>query len=77
MLPVVVGLAFVKQLPTHLFIYTGAGIFVSFLCIRLLRGAIIGFNSIRISKFYLFLYLCTLEILPFVIMVKLFMLKIK
>jgi hypothetical protein len=75
MLPVVVCLAFVKQAPSELFIYCGYIIFGSFLCIRLLRGLIIGLNSIRISKFYLFLYLCTLEILPFVIMVKLFLLK--
>ena len=77
MLPVVIGLAFIRQLPPEIFIYSGYVIFVFFLCIRLLRGAIIGFNSIRISKFYLFLYLCTLEILPFVIMVKLFILKIE
>ena len=77
MLPVVVGVAFVRQISPECFIYLGYTIFGSFLCIRLLRGMIIGFNSIRISKFYLFLYLCTLEILPFVIMVKLFILKIK
>ena len=77
MLPIVIGLAFVKQAAPELFIYSGCVIYGSFLCIRLLRGVIIGFNSIRISKFYLFLYLCTLEILPFVIMAKLFILKIR
>jgi hypothetical protein len=77
MLPVVVGLAFARQIAPEIFIYSGYFIFGSFLCIRLLRGIIIGLNSIRISKFYLFLYLCTLEILPFVIMLKLFILKIK
>ncbi|MGZ4035068.1 MAG: DUF4271 domain-containing protein [Bacteroidia bacterium] len=77
MLPIVIGLAFAKQIAPEIFVYSGYLILGSFLCIRLLRGVIIGFNSVRISKFYLFLYLCTLEILPFVIMVKLFILKIK
>lgn len=77
MLPIVVCLAFVRQVPSEFFIYCGFIIFGSFLCIRLLRGIIIGLNSLRISKFYLFLYLCTLEILPFVIMVKLFLLKMR
>ena len=77
LLPVVICLAFVKQISPSLFIYCGFGLIAVFFFTRLIRGLIIGFNSIRVSKFYLFLYLCTLEILPFVIMVKLFMLKVK
>lgn len=77
LLPVVICLAFVRDVSPLVFIYTGLGIFALFLCIRLLKGIIIGFNSVRVSKFYLFLYLCTLEILPFVIGIKLFMLNIK
>lgn len=77
MLPVVVGLTFVKQLNPLIFIYAGGVISVGFLCIRLLRGVLIGFNSNRVSGFYLFLYLCTLEILPFVIFLKLFLLYAK
>ena len=77
MLPIVVGLAFIKEIPAELFINGGYVVFASLLCIRLLRGLTIGFHNNRISKFYLFLYLCTLEILPFVIMVKLFILKVK
>ena len=77
MLPVVVGLTFVKQLNPLIFIYTGFGIAVGFLCIRLLRGMLIGFSSARVSGFYLFLYPCTLEILPFVVFLKLFLLYAK
>lgn len=77
MLPIVVSLAFVEGVSPLIFIYFGFGVSAFLLCIRLLRGIIIGFNSNRVSKFYLFLYLCTLEILPFVIMVKLFMQNIK
>jgi hypothetical protein len=77
LLPVVICLAFVEDVSPLIFIYTGLGIFALFLCIRLLKGIIIGFNSVRVSRFYLFLYLCTLEILPFVIGIKLFMLNNK
>jgi hypothetical protein len=76
MLPVVICLEFVKQINPRIFIYTGGFFIISFLCMRVLRGIVIGISSNRVSKFYLFLYLCTLEIVPFVILVKLFMLQI-
>jgi Domain of unknown function (DUF4271) len=75
LLPVVICLAFVVDVSPLVFIYSGLGIFALFLCIRLFKGIIIGFNSVRVSGFYLFLYLCTLEILPFVIGIKLFMMN--
>jgi len=77
MFPVVICLAFVKQASPELFIYIGFSVILVFLFMRLIRGLVIGLNSQRVSKFYLFLYLCTLEILPFVIAVKLFMPSIK
>jgi len=77
MFPVVICLEFVKQSSPLFFIYIGIGIILVFLFMRLIRGLIIGLNSHGVSKFYLFLYLCTLEILPFVIAVKLFMSIIK
>jgi hypothetical protein len=77
MLPVVTCIAFVKQINPHVFIYVGYFIILSFLCVRLIRGLVIGFNSNRVSKFYLFLYLCTLEIIPLIILVKLFKIYIE
>jgi hypothetical protein len=77
MLPVVICLSFVRQADPRIFIYTGYIIIGSFLCLRLLKGLVIGFGSNRVSKFYLFLYLCTLEIIPFIILIKLFTLYIK
>jgi hypothetical protein len=74
MLPVVICMEFVKQVNPQIFIYTGCFFIFGFLCMRVLRGIVIGAASNRVSKFYLFLYLCTLEIVPFVIMVKLLML---
>lgn len=75
LLPIVVCIAFVKDVSPLVFIYSGFSIFLLLLFVRVLRGLLIGINSIRVSKFYLFLYLCTLEILPFVIMVKLFVMN--
>ncbi|MCW3083934.1 MAG: hypothetical protein JWP12_1300 [Bacteroidetes bacterium] len=76
MLPVVMCLAFFRQVSPTIFIYTGYAIILGFVCIRLIRGIVIGFNSNRVSKFYLFLYLCTLEIIPFILIVKLFILYV-
>ncbi|MFL5764573.1 MAG: DUF4271 domain-containing protein [Bacteroidia bacterium] len=77
LLPVVICLAFVSNIPPLIFIYGGLGLFAIFLLIRILRGFLIGLNSVRVSRFYLFLYLCTLEILPFVVIVKLFMINLQ
>lgn len=75
MLPVVICLAFLKQVNPSVFIFTGFTIIAVFFLTRLVRGLIIGLSSTRVSKFYLFLYLCTLEIVPLAIMIKLFALK--
>ena len=77
MLPIVICLSFVKQLSPAVFIYAGIGIIVSFVFIRTIRGVFIGFKSPRVSKLYLFMYLCALEILPIIFMVKLVILKVK
>ena len=76
LLPVVMCLAFFRQVSPAVFIYTGYAILGSFLALRIIRGLIIGFNSSRVSKFYLFLYLCSLEIVPFILLVKLAMLYV-
>lgn len=77
LLPIVISIAFIKQISPFVFIYIGISIIIIFILIRIVRGIIIGLNSPRFSNFYLFLYLCTLEILPFVILAKLFLLKMK
>lgn len=74
MLPLVICLTFLKQVPPVVFIYIGIFIITLFVFVRIFRGLILGLNSSGISKLYLFLYLCTLEIVPFIILVKLFML---
>lgn len=77
MLPIVVGLTFIDQVSPSVFINTGLALIAFFIVVRTLRGLFLGLNSSRISKFYLFVYLCTLEILPFVVLAKLFMLEFK
>ena len=77
MLPIVIGLTFIDQVPPSFFINTGLALIAVFIAIRTIRGLFLGLNSSRISKFYLFMYLCTLEILPFIILAKLFMLEFK
>ncbi len=77
MFPIVICLTFIKQVSPLIFIYAGIGIVISFICVRMIRGLFIGLKSPRVSRFYLFMYLCTLEILPFILLVKFFILKIK
>lgn len=50
--------------------YTGLALIVSTFIFKVYKGFQIGLNFSKFSKFHLFLYLCTLEILPVVIMVK-------
>ncbi len=70
----------VVLLPFLIFItYTGSDmlIYLSLIIIsitfiyKLLRGFVIGLNYSGFSLFYLFLYLCTVEVLPVVVVVKL------
>lgn len=75
MLPLSVCLVFMKQFSPAIFIGAGLVIIGIFILIRIVRGLFVGMNSTRISKLYLFMYLCTLEIMPFVILAKLFMLN--
>ena len=72
MLPLVICLAFLKQLPAALFVNVGMLLLVLFFILRLAKGMSIGLKSPAISKIYLFMYLCALEILPFILMFKLF-----
>ncbi len=73
MFPLVLLIAFAHQLSTGLPLYTGITILAILLVYRMLRLVQIGISTSGVSPLYLFLYLCTLEILPFVVLIKLFM----
>lgn len=60
-LPFIVIYAY-SQIP--FFLWISLGMLVGFWLFRLFRGVIIGYNQSRFSKSYIFLYLCSLEILP-------------
>jgi hypothetical protein len=51
-------------------IFAAAGIALLIMVMRFVRGIAIGLSDTKFSLFHLFLYLCTLEILPLVIAAK-------
>ncbi|MCH2199021.1 MAG: DUF4271 domain-containing protein [Flavobacteriales bacterium] len=57
--------------PAPLLIYVGIGIYLLSYLFRLFRGVIAAIEN-RITLNYIILYLCTLEILPFVVLLKVF-----
>jgi hypothetical protein len=56
----------------QLFSKIGLLIILTGLLINLTRGFMVGLSNTKFSLFYLILYLCTLEILPLVVVVKIF-----
>ena len=70
LIPIVALLPFVSPSMAQIIIAIGAGLFVLFYFFRILRGIQIAFKN-RLSIFYLFLYLCALEILPLLVLYKL------
>jgi len=56
----------------QLFSKIGLIIVLGGLLINLIRGFLVGLYTTKFSLFYLILYLCTLEILPLVVVIKIF-----
>ena len=54
-----------------LFLYAGMLVFFSLWLFRIERAIVIGLSNTNFSPFYLFLYLCTLEVMPFLLLYKL------
>jgi hypothetical protein len=48
----------------EVFLYLAGTVAFIILCLRFIRGIVIGLSDPKFSLFHLFLYLCTLEILP-------------
>lgn len=74
--PIVICMAFVQLLSIDILFYIGFALIALVFLYRLFRSVPWGMVSNIISVFYLFLYLCTLEILPLVVLVKAFVGKI-
>ena len=56
--------------PSAYIYYTGIGILALPFIYRMIRAVAIGLNVSQFSPFYLFLYLCSLEIVPVMVIVK-------
>jgi len=71
-IPIVIFIAYGQQSFLGGFVYTGFALIISAFVFRIGKGVTMVFSSREISVFYLFLYLCTLEILPLLLGMKLF-----
>ena len=76
LLPITICIAFVNKLFISFFIYGGIVLTAGLLLFRSFRGLTMNRSSNRISKTYLFLYLCVLEILPLIVLLRLFLNKV-
>jgi hypothetical protein len=54
----------------ELFLYMAGGLILIMIFLRFIRGVAIGLSDTKFSLFHLFLYLCTLEILPIIVAAK-------
>ena len=70
LLPVLAGMVLMNEQFTGIFIYTGAAVIAMSYIVRVIKGAGIILEK-GFSVFYMFLYLCALEILPLLVVYKL------
>jgi hypothetical protein len=73
--PVIICLEY-AYIPAHYLMNIGLFILLLFYTIRILKGIVIAYVSGRFSVFHLFLYLCALEILPLIVLIKLLVSRI-
>ncbi len=67
--PIIIGAQYAKTeaFPKEWMLFVGMGLFAMFYLVRIIRGIIISLRH-SASFFYTFLYLCTLEIAPMLLM---------
>lgn len=70
LLPFMLGLRLATESLVPMFAWTGIGVLLVLYSVSLAVGADLGWHSERISKYHLFLYFCTLEIAPFIVLFK-------
>lgn len=71
LIPIIIFISYGKQSFENIFIYAGLALMTVAFCIRVGKGAVSALASGKVTLFYLFLYLCTLEILPLLLGYKL------
>lgn len=69
--PITLLLTYARQVPATWLIWSGLVLWGLALLYRLVRLSFIGFSVRGVSVFYIILYLCTLEILPVLVIIKL------
>jgi hypothetical protein len=67
LLPLLACMAYAQS---EIFFYIILGIIILIYTFRIFREALVGFTVNNFSVFHLFLYLCTLEILPMIVLAK-------
>ena len=72
LIPIILAGAYMPYLSSNVLIKAGVALFFITLLYRSLRGVYMGSGRTKFSLYHLFLYFCTLEILPLVVLIKLF-----
>lgn len=70
LLPLSIGLQYAHKIPTNIILNTGIAFLGFAFLFKLYKGLTIASSYNSLHLFYLFLYICTLEILPIAIAVK-------
>jgi len=68
--PVTVLLAFLSGSVLLWLLYLAGGLFLLFLSIRFIRGIAVTSSLVKHHFFHIILYICTLEIIPFLLIFK-------
>ncbi|MFA5727673.1 MAG: DUF4271 domain-containing protein, partial [Saccharofermentanaceae bacterium] len=68
---ILIFLVFIVYMKSDFLLYCALVIFSIFFIFRVLRGFYIGMGLRKFSFLFLFVYLCSLEILPLLVLVKL------
>ena len=71
LVPIVIGIAFIDIVPKHTLFVLSCWLLAGIYAFRLGRTFIITTGQVRILRLYFFAYLCTLEIIPFIVIFKL------
>lgn len=76
MVPFILAIAYTNNIFLDIIVYTSLTVFISINILRLARGILFSVKKV-FSIFYFILYLCTLEILPVLVIVKVIFLLAK
>jgi len=77
LLPINIFAAFVAEEGTQIAIWIGLGAILAIYSFRSLRGLSIGSRYMMLHSFHFLLYLCAIEILPILVLIKLVLLRLE